>query len=289
MDLESIAITRRSDISQAWTLQPNRLFAFAGDGKTFASGNYSKAADAWVDETATLKRLQTHHNDGSITELALSEHGEHLALISAGGGANQVFTLSLRNAKGGQTAWEHTLVEGDSLAGLAFSKDSRFLAVGSVEKQQSSSTCITVFETMSGKQVHKFVAGSGRKITGVAFSPEGSLLATAGMDKTVRVWNLASGQPCLPVLHTSAVLTALAFSPDQRRLAGAGYDNHVRLWETEAGNELLILRSLGKPGNGQYGFTARVLFSPDGHRLMSNNWDGTINLWDANDTRLAGK
>ncbi len=68
-------------------------------------------------------------------------------------------------------------------------------------------------------------------MTAVAFNPDGDLLAIAGADRTVRLWNTATGQPHGQPLtgHTDRV-NGVAFSPDGTLLAIAGYDNTARLW-----------------------------------------------------------
>jgi WD40 repeat protein len=68
-------------------------------------------------------------------------------------------------------------------------------------------------------------------VCGVAFSPDGRLLATASADGTARLWDPATGQHQRTLTgHTNAVL-GVAFSPDGRLLATAGDDGTMRLWD----------------------------------------------------------
>jgi WD40 repeat protein len=63
----------------------------------------------------------------------------------------------------------------------------------------------------------------------VAFSPDGSLVATAGCGRTVKLWDVATGQLLRSLPHADEVMT-VAFSPDGTLLASGGYDYEVHLW-----------------------------------------------------------
>jgi WD40 repeat protein len=70
----------------------------------------------------------------------------------------------------------------------------------------------------------------------LALSPDGNRLATAANDKTIRVWDAASGQQLLKIPHDSLV-QALAFSPDGNRLATGSRDKRARIWMLEEPHE----------------------------------------------------
>jgi len=110
-------------------------------------------------------------------------------------------------------------------------------------------------------------------VSALAYRPDGRLLATAGDDGAIRLWDAAADDLIQALIAGGHALASLSWSPDGRFLAAGTTGGKIQLWEPQTG---LLLRTLG----GHIGQVDSVAFSPLGRILASGGADGAIRLWD---------
>ena len=119
--------------------------------------------------------------------------------------------------------------------------------------------------------------GHTSKVRGIAFSPNDKLLATASVDRTVRLWDLAARKTLHLLTHDSNV-EAIAFSPDGNLLACGmdigEFDWTLKLWDPATGKELRTKSPIERTGS-----INSIAFSPDG-KLLASASHNMVRLWD---------
>jgi WD40 repeat protein/serine/threonine protein kinase len=163
----------------------------------------------------------------------------------------------------------------ETIAGIAFSPDGKTLAAAHWEGTIGLWDIETrqLVRSLAGHEEQHADHRAPAPALSVAFSPDGTLLASGGGDTKVRLWNPATGEQIgAPLDGHSAYVYWVEFSPDGRLLATTGFDARVLLWD-------VATRRPGPPLLGHHGGILSVVFSPDGKTLISGGMDHTIRFW----------
>jgi WD40 repeat protein/serine/threonine protein kinase len=109
-----------------------------------------------------------------------------------------------------------------------------------------------------------------RIVHSVQFSPDGSRLVAASMDRTAQVWDVATGK-VIATLSKNA--RSAQFSPDGTRIVSTSLEKTAQVWDAATGNGLVTL-------SGHGGTVRSAQFSPDGSRVVTASDDKTARVWD---------
>ncbi|MBD2205328.1 serine/threonine protein kinase [Calothrix sp. FACHB-1219] len=121
--------------------------------------------------------------------------------------------------------------------------------------------------------LEKTLKGHSNPVDSVAISPDGNTLASGSWDKTIKLWNLATGEQIRTFSGHSDTVNSVAFSPNGNTLASGSWDKTIKLWNLATGEQIRTLKVHSNT-------VISVAFSPDGNTLASGSSDKTIKLWN---------
>ena len=251
------------------------LLALQAVDATYAHDNMvTREAEEALHRAIQTSRVRlTFNHAGSVAEVDISPDGTRLATASFDKTA-KVWDLS--------TGRELLTLTGhsDIVFGVVFSPDGTRLVTGSYDGTAKVWDISTAPNTgleasaaaVTGQELFT-LSGHNEGINGVVFSPDGTRIATASLDRTAKVWDSSTGQELFTLVGHQHQVWNVNFSPDGTRLATASVDGTAKLWDAATGRELLTL-------TGHTGFVSRVAFSPDGRYLATSSQDRTAKIWD---------
>lgn len=129
-------------------------------------------------------------------------------------------------------------------------------------------------KVVSDVQESNSFEGHGKGVSGVSFSPDGNIIASASADNTVRLWSKNGQAIGKPLTHSDGVL-GVSFSPDGQTIATTSVDKTMKLWRIKDGVEIANFK-------GHTGSVTSVSFSPNGETIATASYDNTVRLWDKN-------
>jgi WD40 repeat protein len=233
---------------------------FSPDNRFVLTASTDGMASLW--DALTTRRIVSFQHDEEVLSAQFSQDGQHIITASSDSSV-VVWDLDRARLAVADIPDIESVRPGTPWAQLYELTPFEIKSIGSgspaVERYR-----IVPFEI-------KFAPESAAHIA--AFSPNGTIILTASVDKTVRLWDITQGLPAAdPLRHENPVRKAV-FSPDGRMLATATIEGVVRIWNTATGQQML-------PSIHYNGSINSIVFSQDSRRLVIASNDETAGIWD---------
>jgi hypothetical protein len=245
----------------------------------------------------------------SVTALMFAADGKWLAVGSYG-------TIAIWDLAKGELI--KSIDTSGAVHSLALTNDGTRLAAAGGQPARAGE--VLIFDTANWQLVATLTEHSD-VVYDAAFSPDGTKLATASLDKTVRIWSMPDAKPLQVLKGHSDFVYGVTFTPDGKHLLSCSKDRSIKVhdaetWETERtlsghNEEVLAIATSGDSYNvvsagkepqlrwwiiengqnnrsmsGHTGYVNQIVFSHDGQRIASAGQDKQVRIWDGSDGKL---
>lgn len=237
----------------------DRLVSVAADGAASAWTLYPE----WIWVRTIGDPASTELVD-RVTALDFSPDGKLLA--SGGGAPSRSGELKLWNVADGKLVREVAEAHSDTVFGVHFSPDGKYLATCAADKFAKT------FQAADGKFLRNY-EGHTHHVLGVAWSADGRTLVTAGADNVVKIWDFNTGEQKKTVQGFTKEVTAITFAGAGTDVVAVSGDKTVRTIKADNG-------SMNKTMSGSTDFVYACAASLDGAIAVTGGQDGVLRVWD---------
>jgi serine/threonine protein kinase len=243
---------------------PVTALAYTEDGSSIATAGQDARLKLWNAASGNLVRT-IELDDGPATALAMTG-----TRVLTGHASGQIVLWDIERAEKISTFKRN---EAEVWSLVFAGRPDRFAAASHDWK-------VALWDTTNTSAPVQVLDAHDSAAQAVAFSSaqHAPLLASAGADKMVKLWNLDTFDRVRTYRGHKDFVTTLAFSPNGKWLASAGLDGSIRIWAT--GSSRLMRRLYGHRGR-----VGALAFSPSGETLVSAGADGQVRIWDVNRAR----
>lgn len=247
------------------TAQASEATAVAGNATASA---LRRTAQAEANRRATAEADARQQQDAAEQAARAAENASATAVASAAEAETQSRLAAAREL----AAAALDQLNSDTQLGLLLALEAVNITYA-VDQTAPAEAEEALYRALQASQLQLTLSGHTDWVRDVAFSEDGALIATAGLDTAVILWDANTGQKLQTFTAPTRALNSLAFSPNRPHLAAAGDDGIVYVWDWTSGR---LIRQL----KGEGGTIQDIAYDKDGNRLAAALKNRTVRIWD---------